>query len=250
MDSVVSLNVVTVEYPAFDDINFTLKKSLENNLKIFGYNHDVIGKTFRALEDISLEVKQGDRVGVIGLNGAGKTTLLRVLTGVFQPQSGSVTINGSVHSLIDISIGFAHELSGFENIQRRLCLMGIAKQQWKNYIDDIIQFADIGEFIFKPLATYSSGMQMRLAFSIATSVVPDLLVLDEIIGAGDVKFRERASRRLDEFMDKSRAIVISSHDLGLIKTFCNRCIFLMNGKIVLDGDPEACIEKYLVDTAA
>lgn len=245
MDTIAELTNVTLEYPNFDDINFTLKKSLEKNLLKFGYVKPLINDSYRALENINLTINSGDRLGIIGLNGAGKTTLLRVLTGVFIPQFGEVRLNGTISSLIDIQIGFAHELTGFENIQRRLCIMGLPKHLWGDYIEDIIDFSDLGEFIYKPIATYSSGMQMRLAFTTATSVVPDLLILDEIIGAGDVKFREKADKRLKSYLGKSRAIVISSHDLNLISDFCNKCILLSDGKVIMEGPPDSCIDKYI-----
>lgn len=182
-----------------------------------------------ALHDISLEIEEGDRVGVVGHNGAGKSTLLRVISGVYVPTGGSATINGKVTSLIDLSLGMDGEATGIENIFLRGALLGLKRRWLATKVKEIVEFAEIGEFINMPLRTYSTGMQMRLAFSIATLQQPEILVMDEWLTVGDEDFQEKAQVRLNEVIDKSSILVLATHSPELVDQVCNRIVKLERG---------------------
>jgi lipopolysaccharide transport system ATP-binding protein len=196
-------------------------------------------RVVRALNDINLELKDGDRVGLVGPNGSGKSTLLRVIAGVYEPRSGEVEIQGRVISMLSITQGMNADLTGIENIGLRAALLGLGRKQKRHIIDEIIEFSDLGEFIKLPLRTYSSGMAMRLAFSVATSIDADILIMDEWLSVGDAEFSEKAKHRLDKMVNKAKILVIASHNPDLIESVCNRKYALEHGRISRNSEVAA-----------
>lgn len=243
MDNIVSLKSVYVQYELKSTINFDLKNSLENIIGI--KKNSLKPKSINALSNISFELYKGDILALIGHNGSGKTTLLRTIIGILKPNHGNIKINGSINSLIDIGLGFADELSGIENIKRRLTIMMVDKKLINQKINEIVSFSDLGENIMLPMRTYSTGMRMRLAFSIATSIDPEILIFDEIIGAGDIKFINKAKNKINQLINSANAVIIASHDLELLKNLCNKAILLNSGFIKGIGPAKEVIEKYI-----
>lgn len=200
---------------------------------------------FDALKNVSFSVKEGERVGIIGRNGAGKSTLLRVISGILKPSAGTVEANGNIQPLIEISAGFNPEFSGRENIYLNGYMLGFDRSTIRAKEKEIIEFSDLQDFIDVPVKYYSSGMSVRLAFTIATSIEPEILVFDEMLAAGDAAFQAKAQARLDSLINKARAIVIVSHDLSLIERFATRVLLIEGGRIIFDGDPATAVKKYL-----
>lgn len=197
-----------------------------------------------ALNSVSLTVLKGEKIGIIGANGAGKTTLLKIIVGITQPQSGSVMVNGKVVSLINLMAGFHSEMTGYENIKLNGLLIGMSSNEIELKKKNIIRFADIGNFIHAPLHTYSSGMKLRLGFSIAVHADPDILILDEGVSAGDEKFRVKANSRIQKLFKKNKTIIVVSHWLNFLKENCNRIIWIDKGTIKEDGSTKI-LDKYL-----
>jgi len=202
-----------------------------------------------ALNDVSLDIRAGDRVGLIGANGAGKTTLLRVLAGIYHPTSGGVDVRGRCLSLFDLSAGFDEEATGYENIMRRGLVIGARRSEIDARRAEIAEFTELGDRLDLPLRTYSSGMMLRLIFAVATAVEGEIVLLDEWIGVGDQQFRTKARQRLDEIVARAGILVLASHDVDLIKSTCNRAILLEAGRIVAAGPTEDILGRYLGNTA-
>ncbi len=202
------------------------------------------GKRKPVLDRITLNLKDGDRLAVMGRNGSGKSTLLRTLAGVLPPTSGRIWSNGTIAAILSASAGFEKTASGYDNIYLRGLLLGMTKPQIEKTLPSIIKFADLGSALYEPLHTYSSGMVIRLAFAICTSSRPNILLLDEWIGTGDAVFVERAETRLAGLLDNARIMVLTTHSAALIKRFCNRAIVLEGGRIVCDGSVERGIAFY------
>jgi ABC-type polysaccharide/polyol phosphate transport system ATPase subunit len=198
----------------------------------------------RALNGVSVNIEHGDRVGLIGRNGAGKTTLLRVMAGIYEPPSGTVEIEGRVAPLFDIGMGMDPESSGYENILLRGLYLGLRKAEIRAKVDEIADFTELGEFLEMPLRTYSAGMFARLAFAISTSIDPEILLLDEGIGAGDDVFLEKAKQRLDALINRARILVLASHSDLLIRKLCNRAILMENGQVDASGSTDEMLERY------
>ncbi len=198
----------------------------------------------RALDDISLEVSDGERVGILGHNGAGKSTLLRVLGQVYAPSAGKASIRGKVGSLIDISLGINPEATGLENIFIRGQLLGLSKATIKRKLDDIIAFSELGNFINLPVRTYSTGMHMRLAFAVATEIRPEILLMDEWLSVGDEEFKHKAEARLRGLVDGANIMFLASHSRDMIEKTCTRVIVLEHGRIVHDGLPSEILPIY------
>lgn len=184
----------------------------------------------RALSDLSFEFSRGDRIGLVGRNGSGKTTLLRVLTGIYEPIRGRLEVSGRVSSLLDLSLGMDHEATGLENIVLRGVLMGLSPSAIESKIDEIADFSELGDYLSMPIRTYSSGMLLRLAFAVSTSVAPEILLLDEWLSVGDASFRDKAEGRLVELIESSAIMVLASHDESLIRRFCSRMLRLEHGR--------------------
>tara|TARA_B100001564_G_scaffold314803_1_gene289151 strand:- start:4011 stop:4706 length:696 start_codon:yes stop_codon:yes gene_type:complete len=196
------------------------------------------------IRDISLSVRKGEVLGIIGHNGSGKSTLLKLMAGVFPPDTGSIAIRGSVSLLAGVGVGFHKDLTGRENAYLYGALMGRTQEQINNLIDEIQQFAELKHHFDRPLRTYSSGMKSRLGISVATAFNPDLLLIDEVLGVGDASFREKSKKRVRKMIEKSGAVVIVSHSLGLLTEICDRIIVLEDGKIIFQGNPNEGVEQY------
>ena len=196
------------------------------------------------VRNISLEVKQGEVLGIIGRNGSGKSTLLKMMAGVFPPDSGIISSRGSVSLLAGVGVGFHKELTGRENAYLYGALMGRTQTQIDELIDEIRSFAELEHHFDRPIRTYSSGMKSRLGISVATAFKPDLLLIDEVLGVGDASFRKKSEERVKEMIAESGTVVLVSHSLGLLSSICSRIILLENGSIVSSGDPEQTLKDY------
>lgn len=202
------------------------------------------------LKDINLTLHAGERLGVIGANGAGKSTLLRVLAGIYKPTAGELHVNGQAKGLFDISLGMQQEATGLENIYMRGLQMGLSLKEIRGLVEEVVAFAELEDDIDKPFNTYSTGMRLRLAFSISTTIKPDILLLDEWIGAGDARFSEKVKKRMDSLVEKSLGLVLASHNVGLMQNLCTHGLVLNQGKIVFYGDVDEAQEFYDKDVRA
>jgi lipopolysaccharide transport system ATP-binding protein len=202
-------------------------------------------KDFYALQDLSFEIKKGDTVGIIGKNGSGKSTLLKIITGVLTPSAGQVKVNGKVSALLELGTGFNPDLTGIENVYFSGTIMGYSKEQIDEKLDDILSFADIGEFANQPVKTYSSGMFVRLAFSVATSVDPEILIIDEALSVGDMFFQAKSMMRMKKMIDNGATVIYVSHDITSIKSICRKAILLDKGMMLDYGRSDEVVEKYL-----
>lgn len=197
-----------------------------------------------ALKNISLSLREGDRVGLIGHNGSGKSTFLRLLARIYEPSHGKILIDGHVSPMLDIMQGIEAEFTGIENITTRGTLLGLTRQQIKDKTAEIAAFSGLGDYLSMPIRTYSSGMMVRLAFSISTSIRPDILLIDEVFGAGDSDFMERARQKMISLLEQSSIVVLATHSDDLIKEFCNKALLLEGGSIKYFGDVHQALEIY------
>ncbi|QIB27582.1 ABC transporter ATP-binding protein [Caloranaerobacter azorensis] len=211
----------------------TLNNSLLANNKIL------------ALKNINLELRDGDRLGIIGHNGAGKSSLLKLIAGIYPPTSGQIQVDGRIATLFELATGFEMEATGWDNIYLRGLMLGETPDSIKQKADEIAEFSELGEYLNIPVKYYSSGMFMRLAFSISTAIEPDILLLDEVVAAGDASFLNKAKKRMRELMDSVKILVFVTHDMISLKDFCNKCIWLENGHIKMEGSPDEVSHKYL-----
>ncbi|MGY6250479.1 ABC transporter ATP-binding protein [Bosea thiooxidans] len=201
----------------------------------------------KALSEVSFQARDGERIGLVGGNGAGKTTMLRLLSRVYPPTSGRVTIDGRISSLIDLSMGMDSDASGYENIEMRGIMLGLDRKAARALIPDIEAFSELGDFLSLPIRTYSSGMMLRLAFAVSTAVHPDILILDEIIGVGDAAFAEKAKKRLQAMVEKASILFLASHDDSTIRSFCTRTLWMKAGRLMMDGEPDKVLAAYAAD---
>lgn len=205
-------------------------------------------EAFQALKDVSFVVPRGHTVGIIGSNGAGKSTLLKTLAGVFQPDSGEITMHTDSVSLLALGTGFENDLSGVENIYLNGILLGMKRKDLDKKLQEIIDFADIGDFVYKPVRTYSTGMRSRLAFAIASNIQPDILLIDEMLGVGDEAFKEKSTARIKELIVSERTVVLISHNMQTIKEMCQEVLWLEKGEVQGYGDPESLVNDYIIYT--
>lgn len=239
----ISLRQVNMSYPSSVMNARSLKEEIFSLLRL--EKKKELLKDVHALRDFSLEVNEGERVGVIGHNGSGKSTLLKTIAGIYPIESGERIVHGKIRALFDISLGFDFESSGRDNILYRGLLLGATPDEIYEKMDEIIAFTDIGEFIDYPVKSYSTGMMVRLAFAVSTSIQGEILLLDEIVGAGDATFMGKARKRIFDLMDQSKLMVFVSHDLETISKVCSRVIWLDHGVKLLDGEPYTVIQAYL-----
>ncbi|WP_454696906.1 ABC transporter ATP-binding protein [Achromobacter aegrifaciens] len=236
---------VCVDFPIYNASARSLKKRLFQVATGGQISANASGRVvIRALENLNFTIQDGERVGLLGHNGAGKSTLLRLLSGVYEPSSGSAKITGEIGSLIDIGFGIDTEATGRENIYLRGALLGLTKIQIREKLEEIIEFSELGDFIDMPLRTYSSGMHLRLAFAVSTVIRPQILLMDEWLSVGDEGFKVRAEERLSNLVDSTNILVIASHSKELVCHTCTRAIWLEHGKIKMDGRPEEVTAAY------
>ena len=236
-EKAISVNDVTKIYKLYDKPTDRLKESLGLSKK----------KKYRehyALRNISFDIYKGECIGIIGTNGAGKSTILKIITGVLNPTAGNVEINGRISALLELGAGFNMEYSGIENIYLNGTMIGFSKEEIDAKLQDIIDFADIGEFVYQPVKTYSSGMFVRLAFAVAINIDPEILIVDEALSVGDVFFQSKCFRKFEEFKDQGKTILFVSHDLSSIQKYCSRAILLNKGEKIGEGTPGEIIDLY------
>jgi lipopolysaccharide transport system ATP-binding protein len=236
MTPAISLKNVSVSFPIYGAGAASLKKTLAASVTGGRIGKETGVTVVQALHDISLELKSGDRLGLVGHNGAGKSTLLRTLAGVYEPSAGQLIRHGTVTSLIDPSLGIESDATGLENIMLRGLVMGLSKNEIDRLTPSICEFSGLGQYINMPVRTYSTGMMMRLAFSICTSVQADILLMDEWLSVGDADFAERAEQRMRKIVSRSGILVLASHSPELIANECNRVIRLEHGRIVAPSE--------------
>lgn len=233
---------LSIKFRIYHDRSPSLKDSFAN---LFKRKSQAAFSDFWAVKDVSLVFNAGDRVGIVGHNGAGKSTLLKALCRVYESSDGLISVDGRIAPLLEIGAGFHPEFTGRENIYLNGAILGYTKQQLKLIEPEVIAFAELEEFIDTPVKYYSTGMYMRLAFSLATAIHPDILVLDEIFAGGDAAFMEKAKARMHDLIDKADIMIMVSHDHQLVKALCNRVVWIDHGKLVADGLPEHVLNLYL-----
>ncbi len=244
--SLIKLRETCIDFPIYGASTRSLKKQLlrlgRRRSQLSADNEQVI--TVQALRNISLELHEGDRVGLIGSNGAGKSTFLRMVAGIYTPTRGKITVRGKISAILDIMLGLNEEASGYENITLRGIIAGLNYRQIHAKAAEIADFTGLKEGLNLPIRTYSSGMRLRLAFSIATSMISEILVLDEVVGVGDAEFVKRADARLHEAINESAIMLLASHSDSLITKMCNRIIWLEKGELKFFGNIEEGFQRY------
>lgn len=228
---------VSKVYRLYDKPIDRLKESLS-------LSHKNYHKDFFALNGISFQVKKGETVGIIGTNGSGKSTILKIITGVLTPTSGQVEVKGVISALLELGAGFNMDYTGIENIYMNGTMMGFSRREMEEKLKDILDFADIGDFVYQPVKTYSSGMFVRLAFALAINVEPEILIVDEALSVGDVFFQSKCYRRMEEIRQKGTTILMVTHDMGSVIKYCDRVVLLNKGNFVAEGAPGAMVDLY------
>jgi ABC-2 type transport system ATP-binding protein len=241
----IEISDVSVRYRLAKEKPRTLQEYVIHRLQ--GKRHDY--EDFWALRDLTLGVKAGETVGIIGRNGAGKSTLLKVIAGVLRPTSGTVRVEGKIAPLIELGAGFDPELTGAENIFLNASMLGLSRREIKEKFQSIIDFSEMRDFIYSPLKSYSSGMVGRLGFSIATEVDPDILIVDEILSVGDKQFVKKCNERMRLFKEKGTTMLIVSHNLNEIASLCSRVLWMDHGTAKMWGEPKQVIDEYLKSIA-
>lgn len=236
MEKVIEIKNITKIYNLYDKASDRLKEVFFPKLN----KH----KEFAALKDVSFDVNKGEILGIIGKNGSGKSTILKIITNVLTPTSGEAIIRGKIAALLELGAGFNMEYTGIENIYLNGQMIGFSKEEMDEKLQDIIDFADIGDHIYQPVKTYSSGMFARLAFSVAISVDPDILIVDEALSVGDVFFQNKCYRRFDDFRKRGKTILFVTHDMGSVIKYCDRCVLLNAGKKVAEGSAQEMVDLY------
>jgi lipopolysaccharide transport system ATP-binding protein len=241
----IKLRNVGVDFPVFNGPAWSIKNRVLSAVTGGAIDRKYDGSVIvKGLQNINLKINAGERVGLIGHNGAGKTTLLRVLSGIYAPTEGEVIINGDCVSLINISLGIDPEATGRENIKLRSAMIGLTPKETSDRMEEIIDFSGLGDFIDMPFRTYSTGMQLRLAFAVSTSIRPQILVLDEWLSTGDEEFRHRAKKRMKDVVDSTDILILASHSRQMLVENCNRLILLEHGRVVIDGTTEDVEKLY------
>ena len=243
--ALIALQDVSLEFCVEAVRNNTLKSAVPRLLTFRRSNPRII----RALKSVNFTIRGGERVGVIGPNGAGKSTLLKVLARIYSPQVGEVMVEGHVCPLFEFATGFEMEATGWDNIRTRALLLGMSSKEIEEKIEEIAGFTGLDEFLDIPVRCYSSGMLLRLAFATSTAVNPEILLLDEVMAAGDAAFLARAKARMENLIDRAHIVVFASHSLGMLPSFCERTIWLDHGRIIHDGPTQEVIQAYEASVA-
>jgi ABC-type polysaccharide/polyol phosphate transport system ATPase subunit len=240
----IALRNVEVTFPIFSSHTRSLKTVVLSRLggSLAEHNRTVV---VEALKNISLELNDGDRLGIIGHNGAGKTTFLRLVSCVYPPVTGEIIVEGKVSSFTDITLGMDPESTGWQNIIFRCVFLGLTFAEARELAPSIGEFSELGEYLDLPVRTYSSGMFLRLAFAISTAVQPDIVVMDEMIGAGDQSFIDKAKKRVDQLLQRTRILVLASHSEPIIRSFCDKVLWLEKGTIKMLGPTDRVMASYL-----
>lgn len=237
VQNAITVNNVTKIYRLYEKPIDRLKESLHPM-------HKEYHRKFYALNGISFEVEQGQTVGIIGTNGSGKSTILKIITGVLTPTAGEVKVAGTISALLELGAGFNMDYTGIENIYMNGTMMGFSKKDMDRKLQDILDFADIGDFVYQPVKTYSSGMFVRLAFALAINVEPEILIVDEALSVGDVFFQSKCYRRMEEIRKKGTTILMVTHDMGSIIKYCNKVVLLDKGNFIAEGEPGRMVDLY------
>ncbi|GAA2900015.1 ABC transporter ATP-binding protein [Enterococcus pseudoavium] len=236
-ETVIEINHLTKKYDMYKKPSDRLKEALSLTRKTY---HEV----FYALNDVNIEVKKGEMIGFIGENGSGKSTILKIITGVLTPSAGEVKIIGNIAALLELGSGFNPEYSGYENIFLNGMVLGFSREEMQEKVDDIINFADIGDHLYQPVKTYSSGMFVRLAFAVAINVDPDILIVDEALAVGDLEFQLKCMEKFTELRNAGKTILFVSHDVNAVRRFCDRVYWLKNGVVEAEGETMEITETY------
>jgi len=237
-EDTIIVNNLTKVYKLYNNPKERLKESLS-------FTRKKIHTDFYALKDISFDVKKGETLGIVGKNGSGKSTLLKILTGVLTPTTGNIQVNGRVAALLELGAGFNLEYTGIENIYLQGTIMGYTRLQMDSKIESILKFADIGNYVYQPVKTYSSGMFARLAFAVAINVDPEILIIDEALAVGDMKFQAKCFTRMNELKEKGATILFVGHDVSSIRTFCDKAIWIHEGEMVKWGNVLEVTADYM-----
>lgn len=236
-DIAICVDNVTKIYKLYEKPSDRLKEAL-------GLSRKKLHKEHYALRDINMSIFQGETVGIIGTNGSGKSTILKIITGVLNPTKGNLSVNGRISALLELGAGFNMEYNGIENIYLNGTMMGFSKQEIDEKLQDILDFADIGDYVYQPCKTYSSGMFVRLAFAVAINIEPEILIVDEALSVGDVFFQAKCYHKFDEFKKMGKTILFVSHDLSSIAKYCDRVVLLNKGRVLGEGSPKEMIDAY------
>ena len=240
-DVAIEVKDLVMEFKVTKDKIDTLKEYVIRTLK----RNKKDKRKIRILDGISFKVYRGERIGILGFNGSGKSTLLRIISGIYEPTYGSVKINGKVAPLLAISAGFDKNYTGKNNIFLNGAFLSMDENYLKEKYDEIVEFSELGEFINYPVKNYSKGMQAKLGFSVATAIKPDILILDEVLGVGDIKFKKKSNKKIKSMMKDGVNVLLVSHSIGQIKKICDRCIWIENGKIIMEGEAKKVCNAYV-----
>lgn len=238
MKTVIKLENISKKYAIYDKNIYRIKEA-------FSIKHKSYHKDFYALKDVSFSVKEGEIVGIVGRNGAGKSTLLKTITGIIEPTCGTIFHEGKITALLELGTGFNMEYTGIENILTVGMLSGFTREEMKHKVDSIVEFAELGDFIYQPVKNYSSGMFARLAFALSINVDPDILIVDEALSVGDMHFQLKCMDKFNEFREKGKTILFVTHDVHSVKRFCSRAIWMNEGHIIDDGEVNKVTDEYL-----
>ena len=241
----IELENISMRFNLGIEKDFSIKQAFVNFFSFKKRKKDKKNETFWALSDVSLKVKKGEEVGLIGSNGAGKSTLLKVVSGVMKPTKGKVTVNGDISPMIELGAGFDMNLTARENIYLNGAILGYSKKFLIEKFDEIVEFSELRDFLDVPVKNFSSGMIAKLAFSIATIVNPQILIVDEILSVGDIKFQEKSKNKMMEMITGGTTVLYVSHSIDSIKSLCTKVVWLEHGKIIKMGDPKEICDEYI-----
>ncbi len=239
-----AMGETTIQVDHVSKVYRLYEKPRDRIKEAFSLTRKVYYKEHYALQDVSFSVGRGETVGIIGVNGAGKSTILKIITGVLNPTEGNITVNGRISALLELGAGFNMEYTGIENVYLNGTMIGFSREEIDKKLNDILAFADIGDFVYQPVKTYSSGMFVRLAFAVAINIDPEILIVDEALSVGDAFFQVKCYHKFEEFKRQGRTILFVSHDLGSIQKYCDRVVLLDKGRKLAEGAPKDMIDLY------